>query len=408
MKHVTCRACSTSTIPFFSLGEMPLVNSFLKTENDFSREKKYDLTVAFCPSCFLVQLTETISPEILFRDYIYFSSTSTSFLEHNRRTVNYFINRFVLTPNSLVLEIASNDGAFLQFFKEHDIQVLGIDPARNIAEVANKKGIETIPEFFNSILAKKLIKDRNIRADIVYGANVLAHVPEIVDFLQGVKTALKPSGTAIFEFPYIGGLMENKFDTIYHEHVFYYSLLALKNLFAKADLEIYDVETISVQGGSLRIYASHGGVYPTDKNVTELLLREQNVGFDKLATYQMITKNIQKLKQELIALLENIKKSGKRVAVYGAPAKGNILLNYFGIGSYIEFVADKAKQKQGLYTPGTHLRIFPPEKISEEQPDYAIVLCWNIAGEVMNMKELEPYRRKGGRFIIPIPHVTVI
>ncbi|HEY4519564.1 MAG TPA: class I SAM-dependent methyltransferase [Candidatus Paceibacterota bacterium] len=402
-----CRACNTPHKPFFSLGKMPLVNSFLKDEKDFIHEQRHDLTVAFCPTCYLVQLTETISPETLFRDYIYFSSTSTSFLEHNRRAVEYLTERFHLTRESLVVEIASNDGAFLQFFKERGIPVLGIDPARNIADVANKKGIKTVPEFFNLVLAKKLLKG-GVRADIVYGANVLAHVPDIVDFVRGVKTILKAGGSAIFEFPYIGGLMENKFDTIYHEHVFYYSLLALRNLFSKADLEVCDVEMLPVQGGSLRIYVSHAGVYPVSERVVSLALKERNSGFEKFETHQLLTNNIQKLKRKLVTLLESIRKDGGRIAAYGAPAKGNILLNYFGIGSHIEFIVDKAKEKQGLYTPGTHLRVLSPNAIVEKRPDYILILCWNIAEEVMNMQELALFRGGGGKYIIPIPNVTVL
>jgi SAM-dependent methyltransferase len=306
----------------------------------------------------------------------------------------------------LVLEIASNDGAQLQYFKELGIQILGIDPAENIAKVANEKGIKTIPEFFNFAFAKKIKKER-ILADLVFGANVLAHVPEIVDFLKGVKLILKPKGTAVFEFPYIKGLMEKKFDTIYHEHVFYYSLLALRNLFQKVNLEIYDVEMTPMQGGSLRIFVSHPGNFKISKNVEELVNQEIKEGFNKLETYQKLNENVLKLKEDLLNLLEKLKSQGKKIAAYSAPAKGNVLLNYFGIGkNYLDFIVDKSEAKQGLYTPGTHLLVYPLEKIYQEKPDYLLVLCWNIADEVI--EQLKDYHDAGGKFIIPIPEIKII
>lgn len=402
---MNCRVCNSQITEFFSLGEMPLVNSFLK-EEEVSSEEKFDLSVGFCPNCYLVQLMEIVSPEKLFRDYVYFSSTSKTILKHNEKTVNYLKERLNLTSESLVLEIASNDGAFLQYFKKLEIQILGIDPAQNIAEIANQRDIKTIPEFFNHSFAKKL-KEERTQADLIYGANVLAHVPEIVDFAKGVKEVLKPKGTTIFEFPYLGGLMENKFDIIYHEHVFYYSLIALRSLFEKVDLEIYDVEMIDMQGGSLRIFISHPGSFSISENVKKLADQEVKEGFDKVETYKKINENINQLKEELISLLDGLKKEGKKIAAYSAPAKGNILLNYFGINDdYLDFIVDKAKEKQGFYTPGTHFFVHPPQKITEEKPDYLLILCWNIADEVV--KQLDDYRRAGGKFIVPIPKIKVI
>jgi len=384
---------------------MPLVNAFLKKE-EISFEEKYDLSVGFCPNCYLVQLINTVSPGKLFRNYIYFSSTSKSFLEHCKKTADYLAKKLGLNSQSLVLEIASNDGAQLQYFKELGIQILGIDPAENIAKVANEKGIKTIPEFFNFSFAKKLKKE-GVSADLVFGANVLAHVPEIVDFVKGVKEVLKPKGTAVFEFPYIKGLMEKKFDTIYHEHVFYYSLLALRNLFQKANLEIYDVEITPMQGGSLRIFVSHPGNFKISKNIEGLINQEIKEGFDKLETYQKLNENVLKLKEDLLNLLKTLKSQGKKIAAYSAPAKGNVLLNYFGIGkNYLEFIVDKSEAKQGLYTPGTHLLVYPLEKIYQEKPDYLLVLCWNIADEVI--EQLKDYHDAGGKFIIPIPDIKII
>jgi len=405
---MNCRNCKTKIIEFFSLGKMPLINSFLKKE-EIAKEKKYNLSVGFCPKCFLVQLIDIIPPENLFRNYIYFSSTSRYFLEHCKKVANDLAKKLNLGPKSLVLEIASNDGAQLQYFKELGIPVLGVDPAENIAKIANEKGIKTIAEFFNYKLARKLREKQDVRADLVFGANVLAHVPEIIDFVKGVKVILKPKGTAVFEFPYIKGLMENKFDIIYHEHVFYYSLLALINLFKNAGLEIYDVKITPMQGGSLMIFASNPEVFPINENVKNLVAEEIKSGFDKLETYQKINVSVSKLKNDLIDLLKKMKKEGKKIAAYSAPAKGNILLNYFDINeNYLNFIVDKSKAKQGLYTPGTHMLVYPLEKIYNEKLDYLLVLCWNIADEVINMPELQEYKKQGGKFIIPIPEIKIL
>jgi len=404
---MNCRVCNLPLVKFFSLGQVPLVNSFLKYEKEFLDEKEYDLSVGFCLKCYLVQLINTVPPEELFKNYIYFSSTSQSFLKHCEETANHLTKKLKLTSESLVLEIASNDGAQLKFFKKLGTQVLGVDPAQNIANIANQKGISTIPKFFNYSFAKKLKEEKKIQADLVFGANVLAHVPEIVDFIKGVKTILKSKGTAVFEFPYIKGLMENKFDIIYHEHVFYYSLLALRNLFQKVDLEIYDVEKTSMQGGSLKIFISHTGNFEINTNVKDLIDQEIQEGFDKLQTYQQLNKNIIKLKDDLLSLLKKLKSEGKRIGAYSAPAKGNILLNYFEINeNYLDFIVDKSIEKQGLYTPGTHLFVHPTDKVYQENPDYLLILCWNIVDEIT--EQLRSYRNGGGKFIVPIPKVKII
>jgi len=402
-----CRSCNHDIQPFFSLGDMPPVNSFLSTQH-IDSEKKFELTVAFCPSCFLVQITKTVPPEELFRDYIYFSSTSKTILEHNEKTATYLTNRLLLDADSLVLEIASNDGALLQYFKKRGPQVLGVDPAENIARVANERGIPTIPEFFNLAQAEKLTAEGK-HADLIYGANVLAHVPEIVDFVRGVATVLKKEGAAVFEFPYLAGLFENKFDIIYHEHVFYYSLIALQNLFARTGLSIYDVEMVPMQGGSLRIFAAHEGTQQIRERVRELETSERTQGFDRFETYKQMAINVEKLKKELRALLTKLKADGKRVGVYSAPAKGVILMNYFGInGNLIDFVVDKSEAKQGLHMPGVHLLVHPLSKIYEQHTDYLIILCWNIWEEVVAMDELKQFKTDGGKFIVPIPQLRIV
>ena len=401
---MNCKLCKNKVTPFFSLGKMPLVNSFLK-EEDISKEKKYDLTVGFCKKCFLVQLAYIVPPRDLYRHYLYFSSTSSSFLKHCDEVSSYLAKKLKLTSKSLVVEIASNDGTMLSCFKKRGMKILGVDPAKNIAKKANKRGIKTIPEFFNLSLAKNL-KNKKVTASLIYGANVLAHVPGIRDFVKGVKVLLSPEGSAVFEFPYIKGLMENKFDTIYHEHVFYYSLLALRNLFTSAGLEVYDVEQTEMQGGSLLIYVSHMGKFKINRKVANLARKEIKLGYKKIDTYKKIEKNTVKIKAVLTGIINKISKEGKSVAIYSAPAKGNILLNYFGIDREISFIVDKSPAKQGLYTPGTHMKVLSPKVIAERKPDYLLILCWNIAEEVM--KEQKEYKKNGGKFIIPVPKVKII
>jgi len=398
-----CRVCQTQIIKFFSLGDMPLVNAFRKKKN--TKEKKYDLSIGFCPKCYLVQLMEHVSPQEMFEDYIYFSSVSQSVLDHSRATAEYLSKRLGLTKNSLVIETGSNDGVHLQFYKKRGIRVLGIDPAKNIAKVANEKGIPTLPDFFNLALAKKLVSQGK-KADLFYGANMFAHVPQIVDFTKGLKIVLKNKGTAVFESPYIQGLLENKFDSIYHEHVFYYSLIALQNLFKKAGLEIYDIEFISMAGGSLRVFVSHKGVYKVSTNVKKLMNQEMRSGFDKINTYRKMNTRIVGLRKDILSLLNRLKKEGKSIAAYSIPAKGVILLNYFDIGKYLDFIVDKSAAKQNLYVPGSDMKVFSVKKIMEDKPDYVFILAWNLAPEII--RQLDEYRKKGGKFIIPIPQIKIL
>lgn len=401
-----CRSCGYKLSPFFSLGNIPLVNSFL-SEDELLKENAYDLTTAFCENCYLVQLTKTINPTEIFTDYIYKSGTSKLFVKHSKVMANHLTKKLNLKKEDFVLEIASNDGTQLSFYKESGMHVLGVDPAKNIAKIANKNGIKTIPEFFSAIFAKKLLKKKGVKADLIYGANVLAHVPQIIDFVKGVKIILAENGTAVFEFPYLKGLLENKFDTIYHEHVFYYSLIALKNIFSNANLIIYNIEHTEMQGGSLLIYVGHPEKHAISENVKVLVDKELTQNYHKLITYRVMNKKVTKLKSNLLKMLKDLKKNKKSIAAYSAPAKGIVLLNYFGIGNnYLDFVVDKAKEKQGLYTPGNHMKVYPIEKVLEEQPDFLIILCWNIADEVI--KDLELYAKRGGKFIIPIPSIKQV
>lgn len=402
-----CRACESKINPFFSLGDIPLVNNLL-TPEAVGSERGYDLTVAFCPSCNLVQLTKTVPPEELFEHYLYLSSVSATILAHNEQTARYLTERLKLGKESLVVEVGSNDGALLQYFKALGVGVLGIDPAQNVARMANEAGIPTVPEFFRMALAERL-RDIGIRADLLYGANVLAHVPGIRDFVGGVHLMLKSQGTAVFEFPYLKGLMERKFDIIYHEHVFYYSLIALESLFARAGLEIYDVEMVPMQGGSLRIFAAHAGAFSVTERVHNLRARERAEGLDRFETYQHLEQRISQLKSDLASLLQRLKSEGKRVAAYSVPAKGVVLLNYFGIGKReLDFIVDKSAAKQGYYVPGVHMLIHGLNKIDSAKPDYLLVLCWNIADEVFAMEELKNFRARGGKFIVPVPEIRIV
>lgn len=401
----SCKSCNHKILPFFNLGQMPSVNKFLSKADTKKTEKKYKLEVAFCPNCFLTQLTETIPPDDLYTDYIYFSSISQSILSHAEQTANELINQLKLKTSDLVLEVASNDGYLLQYFQKKNINVLGVDPAENIAKVANERGIETIADFFNFDLAKKLAK-RGIQPKLIYGANVLAHVPEIRDFIKGVAHLLPKSGVAVFEFPYISGLFEGKFDTIYHEHVFYYSLVALRNMFQQEGLKVYDCDFTKMQGGSLRIFVGHQQIVKDTQRCLDLITREQELGYTQINTYFKIKIKAETLKNDLTNLLERIKTEGKTVGAYAAPAKGVVLLNYFDISKYLNLIVDKAPQKQGLYVPGIHLLVKHPNAIYAEKPNYLIILSWNIADEVM--KEHQAYKKVGGKFIIPIPTVEIL
>lgn len=399
-----CRSCGHTVKKFFSLGKMPLANAFLH-KKDFKSEKLYDLSVGFCPQCYLVQLMKTIDPKILFGNYLYFSSATKTIVEHSKMTATHLIDTLKLNSHSTVIEIGSNDGVHLRFYKKLGMQVLGVDPAVNVANIANNSGIPTVAEFFSNAFAQKL-KTQGYLADLIYGANVTAHIPNILDFAHGIKSLLKVRGVAVFESPYIGGLLENKFDTIYHEHVFYYSLISLQNLFAKANLAIFDLEFVHMQGGSLRIYVSHIGAYKTEPRVSTLAEKEKKQGFDTFMTYKSMDKNIRQLRKELITLLQTLKSQHKRIAVYGAPAKGVILLNYFNIKQYLDFIVDKSIVKQGLYVPGVHMEIYSLEKIKKNMPDYLLILPWNISEEII--KSMDTYRCNGGKFIIPVPKILII
>lgn len=402
-----CRFCSTSlTDTVVDLGMSPLSNSFVSTEQLNAKESFYPLHVYVCPKCFLAQLEEYESPDTIFNDYAYFSSFSDSWLDHARRYTELMADKYGITNQKQVIEIASNDGYLLQYFKDDGTQVLGIEPAANVAQTAINKGIPTIIDFFGTTLAHKLTSE-GIKADLLLGNNVLAHVPDINDFVAGMKIILQDDGIITMEFPHLLKLMEQRqFDTIYHEHFSYLSFTTAETIFNAHDLAIFDVEELPTHGGSLRIYACHDSTRAITERVKMLSEKELAFGLRNLETYRMFADKVKDLKFELLETLLTIKKANKTIVGYGAPAKGNTLLNYCGIRTdFLEFTVDRSPYKQGKYLPGTHIPVYAPEKIAEIKPDYVLILPWNLKGEIM--EQLTYIHEWGGRFITAIPKVEV-
>jgi SAM-dependent methyltransferase len=387
----------------------PISNAFLKADELNRMEPFYPLHAYVCGTCFLVQLEEFESPQKIFGDnYAYFSSYSDSWLDHARRYTDQMIGRFSYGPKSQVIEIASNDGYLLQYFKQKGVPVLGIEPAKNVAEAAIAKGIPTLTRFFGVKTARELVA-QGTRADLLLGNNVLAHVPDLNDFVAGMKVILKPDGVITMEFPHLQHLIEeNQFDTIYHEHFSYLSFLVAQRVFERHGLQLFDVEEIPTHGGSLRIFGRHAGQgSEPGERVKELIARERRLKFEDLETYRKFSGRVQETKRQLLEFLISVKRAGKRVVGYGAPAKGNTLLNYCGIRSdFLEFTVDRSPHKQGKFLPGTHVPIYAPERIDEVKPDYVLILPWNIKEEIM--KQMAHIRSWGGKFVVPIPKVEVL
>lgn len=403
----TCRACGGNRLTeILSLGKTPLANALLDKEQLDQPEPTYPLELAFCSKCALVQITETVPPETLFHNYAYFSSFSDTMLEHARSLTGKLREQRRLHGQSLVVEVASNDGYLLKFYQQAGVPVLGIEPAVNIAHVAQSQhGIPTLCEFFGDSLARQLVTAGK-RADVIHANNVLAHVPDLNGFIAGVKMLLQPSGVAVVEVPYVKDLIDHvEFDTIYHEHLCYFSLTAVDRLVRRHDLQILDVERLEIHGGSLRIYMGHPGRVESAVAVQELL-QSESTWVENLSFYESFGARVVRLREELTGLLRKLKSEHKRIAVYGASAKGSTLLNYFGIGNEtLDYVVDRSTIKQGRFTPGTHLKIHAPERLLDDQPDYVLLLTWNFAKEILDQQA--EYRQLGGRFIIPIPEVQV-
>lgn len=411
MKTVsTCRFCGTVLRESFcDLGMTPLSNAYVAADALQRRESFYPLHAYVCGACFLVQLDEFESPQHIFGDYAYFSSYSDSWLAHARAYAEAMVRRFRLEASSQVVEIASNDGYLLQYFKERKIPVLGIEPAANVAEVARRNGIPTRVQFFGVATARELAQE-GLQADLLLGNNVLAHVPDINDFVAGMKSALKPDGVITMEFPHLLRLMQgNQFDTIYHEHFSYLSLTTVNRVFAAHGLVLFDVEELTTHGGSLRIFARHAeaSAIAVRPAVAQLMAREAAAGLTTLAAYAAFAEQVRETKRALLEFLITAKRQGKRVAGYGAPAKGNTLLNYCGIrGDFLDYTVDRSPHKQGRYLPGTHIPIHAPDKLRETKPDYVLILPWNLKDEIVG--QMAHIREWGGRFVVPIPRVEVL
>jgi SAM-dependent methyltransferase len=403
-----CRSCAHPGLELIlSLGNTPLANSLITEEQLNQPESTYPLDLAFCPGCSLVQITETVPPEKLFREYLYFSSFSDTMLRHASEIVQRMCETRRLNSRSLAMEIASNDGYLLQYYKQAGIPVLGIEPAINIARVAeDERGIRTVSEFFGSEMARRLA-DQGDRADVIHAHNVLAHVPDLNGFVAGLRLVLKDDGVCVIEVPYVKDLVDRcEFDTIYHEHLSYFSITALSRLFERHNLVIQNVERLPIHGGSLRLFVTEAGAVQAPA-VRELLEEEFGWGVDSLEFYRGFAARVEQLKAKVRNFISRLKEQNRRLAAYGAAAKGSTLLNYFQIGSEaLDFVVDRSTHKQGRYMPGVHLPIYSPARLLEEMPSHVLLLTWNFADEILE-QQIE-YRRRGGKFIIPIPELRVV
>jgi len=407
--YCNCRFCGTRVKhTFVDLGMSPLCQTHISAEQLNHVEPFYPLHAYVCHECFLVQLDEYVAPSDIFTDYAYFSSYSDSWVEHARRYAETMTQRLGLGVKSRVVELASNDGYLLQHFVRKGIPVLGVEPAANVAQVAQKKGIPTTVRFFGRDTAREIARETG-QADLLLGNNVLAHVPKLNDFVAGMKILLKPQGVITMEFPHLYRLMErNQFDTIYHEHFSYFSFSTVEKVFAAHGLVLFDVEELDTHGGSLRIFARHAenGALPVSAQVGALKRREQNEGFTKLETYSAFAEQVKETKRAILEFLIGAKRSGKTVVGYGAPGKGNTLLNYCGIRQdFIDYTVDRSPYKQGKFTPGTRIPIYDPDRIRETQPEYLFILPWNLKDEIA--AQMAYIRDWGGKFVVPIPSVAV-
>ncbi len=404
-----CRFCRAPLVhTFVDLGMSPLCQTHIAPHQLNDMEPFYPLHVWVCDQCFLVQLQEYVSPQAIFTEYAYFSSYADTWLRHAQAYTALMVERFGLGTQSHVVELASNDGYLLQYFAARGIPVLGIEPAANVAQVAIDRGIPTTVKFFGEEVARELAS-QGTRADLLLGNNVLAHVPDLRGFVGGMKTLLKPHGVITMEFPHLMRLMaENQFDTIYHEHFSYFSFLTVEQVFAAFGLTLFDVEELQTHGGSLRIYARHAeySALAVGPRVTELREREVAAGFTRLEHYASFGEQVKETKRKLLEFLIEAKRAGKSIAGYGAPGKGNTLLNYCGIGTdFLDYTVDRNPYKQGKYTPGTHIPIHPPEQIRATRPDYVFILPWNLKDEIM--QQMAYIGEWGGKFVVPIPEPRV-
>ncbi|MHB8782650.1 MAG: methyltransferase domain-containing protein [Desulfobacteria bacterium] len=407
---IDCRYCGAKNIfRFLDLGLHPLANQFLANHAaEGPKEKKYPLDLHFCDECGLVQIGCVVPPRDIFNEnYIYFSSTSDLVHRHARYLAESFRDRFGLGESSRVVEVASNDGTVLRPFLDVGIPVLGVEPAGNVARVAIEAGIETVVDFFQDSSARA-IREKYGPADVILGRHVFAHVPEIHGFVLGLKDLLAPAGVVAIEAPYLVDFLEQtEFDTVYHEHYSYLCLASMAHLFRGYDMEVFDAEHVPIHGGSLIYFIGHRGAHPVSKRVIEFAAEEERKGLNRRETYMRFAEAAAKVKDDLLSLLRKLKAEGKMLAAYGAPAKGNTLLNYCGIGTdLVPWTVDKSPHKQGLFTPGMHLPVYAPDRLVRDMPDYVLLLSWNFAEEILEQQS--EFRRRGGKFIVPIPKVRIL
>jgi len=400
-----CRACNSSSVEsIIGLGKLPLANALLSSIEQV-KEARHNLEVMLCRDCGLAQLRDLVDPKELFSNYVYFSSNSDTMLKSAKELVERIIP--TLPKDAYIIEVASNDGYLLKNYINNNINSLGIDPAKNIAKIANDNGIPTLNDFFSEDLATKLASEGK-KADIIHANNVFAHVPDIKGFIKGVKLLLKPHGKAVIEVPYFLDLVEKlEFDTIYHEHVFYFSIKPLKKVFERYGLELFDIEETKLHGGTVRLYIGHTDAHNVSSIVTEMIKKEEDANLYNQDTFVKFMNRVNQLKQDLNHLISKLKNNGARIAAYGASAKGTTLLNYFGLDrTHLDFVVDRSPVKQGLFTPGTHIKIMDPSSLVNENISHALLLTWNFADEIRQQQQ--EFINRGGKFIIPLPEAHVM
>ncbi len=404
-----CRICkNTSLIKYLDLGKTPLANAIVKKDDIDKEEKTFPLEVMYCPQCHLSQLSVIVNPKIMFSNYPYRSSISKTFIEHCKEIAEIFKKSFDFKENNLVIDIASNDGCMLQQFKEMNFKVLGIDPATNLADIANNNGIETINKFWSIPIAQDILNTKG-HAKIITATNVFAHVNDLNEFVEGVKTVLDKDGIFMIEAPHALQMIKHtEFDTIYHEHLSYLLINPLKHLFTEHEMRIFRVDETPIHGGTIRVFVCHNNAEHTkEASVDKIIEQEKNETLYNIEGYNEFSKRVEKTKKDLLELLDEIKKEGKKVAAYGASAKGNTLLNYFNIKSdNIEFIADDTPEKQNHFAPGSHIPILESSAIERENPDYLMLLAWNFAKELI--RKTSDFEEKGGKYIVPVPEVKVV